>query len=177
MRVKIKEIEKRDLKEVFQILHENYVRLVGKSDEFIRRYDLKLYGSTYKYLTLSNLRNWFERRNEEKERILVARIGEGKTEKVVGFIDFTKGKQICYIEELHVKIGFRRRGIGSTLLKRGEDLVSKYSRLVILESNLYALPFFLKHDYVCGCKAYDYISLPFYFLFKKLHSKKSQKNF
>ncbi len=132
-----------DLKEVLSLYYNSSKEILNlKSITPMLKYDEKEYGKDYEFLSYQNLRKWF---NRNKDSILIAKVNG----RVVGFILFSVIKNIGYIEEIHVKKGYRRRGIGTSLLKKAEEYLMKNKKvsLFFVECWRKSAPFFVLKGY------------------------------
>jgi len=113
----------------------------------------------YIYPSSENAERWFlsvsSTLGEGRGKVLVAQLNG----EIVGFIYFIHSlsmfleasKQVALISDMYVKPEFRRRGIGSLLLKKCFEklrkLNIKHVTLSVLSENLAAVKFYEKHGF------------------------------
>ncbi|MEQ9714054.1 MAG: GNAT family N-acetyltransferase [Candidatus Asgardarchaeum sp.] len=141
----IRQAKEEELEEILNLYYESSKEILGIDDiQEMIEYDRRMYGEQYKFLSLENLKKWFQ---GNSHKLLVAEV-DGQ---IAGFIIFhhIEKRNIGYIEEIHVKKEHRGKGVGSTLLLEAEKrLYDANIKFIFLEAQEKSVPFFLSKEYI-----------------------------
>ncbi len=145
----LREAREEDLEEIIEIYWENYEELFGAPRDALKKLDERIWGRNYPFLSVKNLKEGLGKRYE----IVVYE----KDGKILGFALFYENDEI-FLDEIHVRKGYRRKGIGKEILKH---IIDRRKRIVAYASEK-SLEFFKKAGFEVKGSFVGYLGMRWY---------------
>ena len=130
----LREAREEDLEDVIDMYWENYEEMFGVQRERLKEIDRKIWGRSYAFLSVENLKKGLNK----KYKIVVFE----EDGKILGFALYYENDEIL-LDEIHVKRGYRRRGIGRKMI----DYLKRKGKKIIAYASESSLGFFMKNGF------------------------------